>query len=594
MAEKIWQLQQGDDPSSVYFIDRSPTVLGRSSGCDIVISDDSISSQHLQFTLNGKAVLINELHSTNGTLLNGKPLTNVTIKPFIAGKRHKLMVGEVAFDLFYDSKPKAVINDAPAGGEEDAPQWFYSSKGQEMGPLTLQQVYEAVDSGALQPTDDFWQAGSDTRWKAFEVEGLFDGSAAARSERPSGLSMESGNIQCPYCWHRFSIEDVLFVSSHPELMGDPVLGDAQQRFLPSRFTAEGLALDAMGVVCPDMACPRCHMRIPASYLDLKPLIMSIVGAAGSGKSYYLASASWTLRTILPRMFRVSFTDVDAVANQWLNDYEEKLFFQPDGVSYQTIAKTEMTSPDVCRRVSLNDMDVLLPLPCLFSVDFERSKRSSEQGGRRALVLYDSGGEWFQAGRDTASSLVTKHMVHAEGILFLFDPTEDPRFRPILNRGKSQGSLSKKSARQDILLVEMVGRIRKYLGMASGDKLSKTVVLGISKADLLDDVLPMEESPWRIPPGGDTAILDMDVINRISKATRELMDRYAPEIVATVETFAENVVYIPNSALGHNPSEAGVRPCDIKPKWVDVPFLYILARKGYLPFTENGKNGETQM
>ena len=92
MAEKIWQLQQGDDPSSIYFIDRSPTVLGRSSGCDIVISDDSISSQHLQFTLNGKAVLINELHSTNGTLLNGKPLTNVTIKPFIAGKRHKLLI----------------------------------------------------------------------------------------------------------------------------------------------------------------------------------------------------------------------------------------------------------------------------------------------------------------------------------------------------------------------------------------------------------------------------------------------------------------------------------------------------------------------
>lgn len=590
MAEKIWQLQQGDDPSSIYLIDRSPTVLGRSSGCDIVISDDSVSSQHIQFTLNGKALLINELHSTNGTLLNGKPLTKAIVKPFIANKKHKLKVGDVVFDLFFDTKPQPAINEATQDATEDEPKWFYASNGQEMGPLTLQQVYEAVDSGALQPTDDFWQAGSDTRWKAFEVEGLFDGTAAAKGERPASLSMESGNIQCPYCWHRFSIEDILFISSHPELMGDPVLGDAQQRFLPSRFTAEGLALDAMGVVCPDMACPRCHMRIPASCLNLKPLIISVVGATGSGKSYFLASASWTLRTTLPKIFRVSFTDADAVTNRWLNDYEEKLFFQPDGAAFQTIAKTDLNAPSVCQQISLNDMSVLLPLPSLFTLDFNNHKSSEGQDKRRALALYDSSGEWFQAGRDSAASLVTKHMVHAEGILFLFDPTEDPRFRPILK----QGFVPSKSARQDMLLVEMVERIRKYLGMASGEKLSKTIVLGISKADLLEHLLPLEENPWHIPPGGNTAVLDFNAIHRMSRKTRELMEQHAPEIVGTLEAFAENIVYMPNSALGHNPAEKGVRPCDIKPKWVDVPFMYILAQRGHLAFTEQGKHGETKM
>ena len=83
------------------------------------------------------------------------------------------------------------------------------------------------------------------------------------------------------------------------------------------------------------------------------------------------------------------------------------------------------------------------------------------------------------------------------------------------------------------------------------------------------------------------MVNLDEIHRMSQVTRELMDRYAPEIVATVETLAENVIYIPNSALGHNPTAQGVRPCDIKPKWVDVPFLYIMARRGYLPYLERG-------
>ena len=562
MAERIWQLQQNGDFSVNHFIDRSPTILGSGSDCDIVIQDVSVSDRHLQFTLDGKILLINELNSEAGTTLNGKPLKKVSIKPINVGKKFKLVIGNALFDLFYDTKPLLdTPSQSPQDAEPDIAQWFFGSNGEQTGPLTLQEVYEAVDRGELHPTDDFWQVGNNQRWKAFEVEGLFSDILDAKSDRSSGLSMDSSNIQCPYCWHRFKIEDILFISNHPELMGDPVLGpDEPQRFLPSRFTAEGLALDAMGVVCPDVACPRCHMRIPASYLDHKPLFMSVVGAPASGKSYFLASANWSLRTTLPRVFRVSFTDVDAVTNQWLNDYEEKLFFQPDVSGHQTIAKTELTAPSLYRQVSLNGMNVVLPLPGLFSLDFDRGK--SPVVGQKSLVLYDNAGEHFLAGTDSAATPVTKHLLHAEGIIFLFDPTEDPRFRQILNRGERHGVQPGRSQRQDILLVEMMGRIRKHLGMASGVKLKRPLVLGVSKADLLGDVLPLDENPWILQPDGHPAMVNLDEIHRMSQVTRELMDRYAPEIVATVETLAENVIYIPNSALGHNPTAQGVRPCPI--------------------------------
>ena len=48
---------------------------------------------------------------------------------------------------------------------------------------------------------------------------------------------------------------------------------------------------------------------------------------------------------------------------------------------------------------------------------------------RMLCLYDNAGEHFQPGQDTTSSPVTRHLAQSRAILFLFDPTQDLRFRP---------------------------------------------------------------------------------------------------------------------------------------------------------------------
>ena len=578
-AAKVWQLRLAGTSGASHLIDKSPTIVGQSAECDVVINHPSIAARHLQFTLDGRQVVINQLHEGAELALSGKPIKKATIKSFLV-REYLLGIGDLDYRLAYEE----VQETQPVAAEEDSSveegKWFYASSGQEFGPLTTAQIFEAIDCGALRPTDDFWEQDSTVKRKAFEVDGLFEGGAAAESAKQAGVATGLDH-QCPYCWHRFGSEDVLFIAGHSELLGDSVLGsDEPQRFLPARFTAEGLAIDAKGVVCPDMACPRCHLRIPPNCLDHQPLILSVVGAPGSGKSYFLASAIWALRTTLPRLFDTRFMDADASTNRWLNDYEEKLFFQPDHAVHQSIAKTELAAPNVSREVFMDGMSVRLPLPSIFSVSFKGTANQGAELVQRSMILYDSAGEHFQAGADTAQSPVTKHLIHAEGIVFLFDPTEDPRFRSLL-----KGIGGTKAQRQDVLLVEMVARIRKHLGIPSGGKLAKTIVLGISKADLLTDHLPLEENPWRVGADGHTAALDLDAIHRVSAATRALLDQHAPEIVTTVETFAEHVVYIPNSALGHNPQGSGVRPCDIKPHWVEVPFLYVLAQRGYLPVAE---------
>src|SRR5262249_58225220 len=106
-------------------------------------------------------------------------------------------------------------------------------------------------------------------------------------------------VTCPHCWERFLPEQVLWVSEHIELLGDPRLGpERQQRFLPSRFTVEGDAIDAKGMVCRSLACPHCHLPVPRAMLEMEPLFLSILGSPACGKSYFLTTMTWQLRPVL--------------------------------------------------------------------------------------------------------------------------------------------------------------------------------------------------------------------------------------------------------------------------------------------------------
>jgi hypothetical protein len=50
-------------------------VLGRGQACTIVFDDKTVSKMHARLKLNGSDAVVEDLDSTNGTLLNGKRLT---------------------------------------------------------------------------------------------------------------------------------------------------------------------------------------------------------------------------------------------------------------------------------------------------------------------------------------------------------------------------------------------------------------------------------------------------------------------------------------------------------------------------------------
>lgn len=380
------------------------------------------------------------------------------------------------------------------------------------------------------------------------------------------------------------------------MIGDPVLGEGvHQRFLPSRFSAEGHPLDANGLVCPDLACPRCHLSIPRTLTHKSPLLFSIVGAPGSGKSFLLTSMVWEMRSLLPREFGYVLTDADPTSNTILNEYERTLYLPADPDAYTTLKKTELQG-ELYDRVLMNNMNVYLPRPFMLSfraqpnhIWYERKRERLDQ----TMVLYDNAGEHFQPGRDSASDPGTQHLVSSNGLFFLFDPTRDPRFRrdcesddPQIKRGAAVES-------QETLLVEALQRIRRYSDYRAERDLDRPIVVVVSKCDvwmhLLRDKLI---TPWR---GGKfaTSALDLDVVGITSYAVRHLLLKYCPALVATAESFSSNVTYVPTSALGTSPvvrdGALVVKPADIAPIWASVPMLHMLAQFRMIPMLRRGKS-----
>lgn len=539
-------------------------------------------SQFSLVKIMGQVYYVNKTQE-NPALIDGVAVSG---KAKLAPGIHIVRVGATTIGLGtdYDQLCAAV-------SEQTVEYYMARVGGRELGPWTAAQLVEACENGVLFRDSKVWYAHDATN--VYEASELIDfgpdpvetSIAEQTTERrfitvDEGAVVELGeNFKCPYCRTVSDIGDVLSVSVSPSLLGDTVLGEGEQsRFAPTNFTDNGLALDAEGGVCTEIACPCCHMAIPQDLLQMDQIVMSVVGTAGAGKSVFLASSIWQCRQLLRMKFGVGFRDLAPTWNTWIRAYEERLFFQQDDTKLQQIEKTDLQASNISRSVNLRGESVLLPTPSYFRLD----------GGKngdveRCMVVYDCAGEHFLPGADIHSSLVTLHTLSADSILFLFDPSADPRLRPMLDRGT--GTASNYAQMQDVLLAELAAKSKKYMGNRGGRKLKQPLLFAVSKADMLRNALPADVELYKVNDAGRLA-LDVSALRKVSDETEAFLDKTVPEVAATARDISNDIWFFPVSALGHNPMADGVRPCDIKPMWAELPFIFTLAQKGIIP-TVNG-------
>ena len=234
------------------------------------------------------------------------------------------------------------------------------------------------------------------------------------------INAEYGEFTCPVCWLRFDRGDVMHISVHGSLLGDPMLGDAAlQRFHATRFNDRGQALDPMGIPAPDMACPHCRRKLPPGFLDLPHHIFSIIGAPSAGKSYYLSVLVKMLAASLYQNFGISFRDADPSENVLLNDMKTQLFSAATPQE-AALAKTQLEGA-MYERLPRFGRKVVLPRPFIFQLGKHPDPGFS-------IVFYDNAGEHFEPTRNSSDSPGAQHIAAASGLFFLFDPLTHPVFR----------------------------------------------------------------------------------------------------------------------------------------------------------------------
>ena len=407
------------------------------------------------------------------------------------------------------------------------------------------------------------------------------------SSQPSSLfddgEILEGDLTCPHCWRSFGEESLLYISVHPMLVGDPVVGEFEpRRFRPSVYNQLGQPLDDNGLPATEMACPCCHLRFPEGMIDSHSLYFSIAGATSSGKSYFLTTQTHVLRDVLLRQFDASFFDLDPRLNETLTHYENQLFMPLDASKITALPATQISGEGISDKIRLDGVDIELPKPFIFEFCVKGKAQT-----RRNLVFYDNSGELFIPGRDEWVNQATRHLSHSNGITFLFDPTNDSRMlRQICNPADPQVSKRPRVVDQTLLLTELISRIRRHANLQATETCDIPLVIAVCKYDVWREAFKKElGSPYLIE--NDETVLDMNKILDVSFALRELLQEYVPALVNTAESFFKRVTFVPVSAFGtlaelDESGYIGVVSEKINPIWVEVPFMVIMKENGELP------------
>lgn len=397
--------------------------------------------------------------------------------------------------------------------------------------------------------------------------------------RPSGKALlaaeqNRGAHLCPVCWTRFDAGDALSIAVHEDLRGDPILGsDARLRFQPTRFNDQGLALDPMGLACTDIACPHCRRQLPPGYLDRPHRIISLIGAPSAGKSYYLAVLTRTLQDRLPEDFQLAFKDGDPSGNMLLNQMRNTLFSAatPEDA---LLGKTALEGATYEKLPRLGRM-VSLPRPFIYSIS-----RPGQHRQETSVILYDNAGEHFEPGIDIHDSPGAMHVATSSGLIFLFDPTANARFKAkLVGVDDPQLTLKGRIDQQDSILAEMETRMKRVLGLAQDERIKTPLAFVVGKSDTWEKLL---SSP--LEPVVKAGALDVAAVRRNSDRVREVLTLLCPGLVASAESLAEQICYFAATSFGHTPVmiQAGLNkgriapdPQRLAPAHVEEPLYWLM-------------------
>lgn len=138
-------LKSGPNPGQVFTLETSEIIIGRDANANFVINDPEVSRRHARLSLQGVNYVIEDLGSTNGTMVSGQRLAG----PYILRPGEMITFGEhtnVLFEKLVMDPDATVASLRPM--ESPAPISYNQPAASAMDPYGMEQAAEVVPAAS--------------------------------------------------------------------------------------------------------------------------------------------------------------------------------------------------------------------------------------------------------------------------------------------------------------------------------------------------------------------------------------------------------------------------------------------------------------
>lgn len=394
------------------------------------------------------------------------------------------------------------------------------------------------------------------------------------------------DIVCPYCFSKFSPEEVVFRAAHHRdddedyaLGEDAKLNRYRERFgLDTVFDMEAVLAphdvpeehriysdnivmglnDRYGVVTRRRLCPYCHNELPVTAGKAPSNIISIIGASQVGKSVYMTSLIHTLQHYTADHFDAACMPLNAeISRRFRADYEEPLFERGDLL-------------DSTQKEKLQE-------PFIFQFVFK-----DEDKAPLTLVFFDVAGEGMV--EQDYLGLHGQHIKNSAGILFMVDPLQIRSIRDKIriNLGNEPGEWTPRYDEPRDVVLTLFGDFIAYQDKA---KTNIPTAVVLTKSDMLHslkddegDYIKSNSNVFRNMVHRDW--FDLTEFENIDGEIRRFIEKVDRPFKGTMDVYFKDTAYFAVSALGSNPVDMKLQGV-VSPIRVDEPFLWLLYKLKYI-------------
>ena len=367
-------------------------------------------------------------------------------------------------------------------------------------------------------------------------------------------------VFCPFCFEKVDLNKTNYMCSQ-SMCVEP--GTVNRHIIRRpKIDRQGFCnCDQCGKTTSTVLCSneKCMAVLPQTIRESETKIISIVGAAGSGKSYFVATL---LRQIMENGL---FARINGAAarfgpgsrEQYVSRYQDNMNKRMPLAATKHVTDLIKDNP-----------------PILTQLTYINSKRKQIN---HTYSFFDAAGESFHKADDLAA--ITPYIAHSEAIIVILDPRQIPKVNAAVSSAMPKLPPVTSVTYTDIInnVIDVIRnnlRTKKMIDIPLCVAFSKWDLL-MNTPDLLADDLLVSQ-PSQISATG----FDINLINTSSAEIRSLLNDWEPNFVASVESAFKNVCYFGFSAWGPA-SKDGTDVPAIASFRVEDPMLWIMNRNKLL-------------